>query len=102
MSRREVILIVSRAIAIFQLLSVLLELTYLPDRFYSLSHHSKVLLASSSEMNVYLWTGDRISIAMLLLRIIMYLIFAAVFWTCGPTIERFLCPVDPQNTGSVD
>ena len=99
MSKRDAILLVSRGLAVIQLISALLEATYLPGRVYSLSHHSRVLqTVGSSEATVYFWTDDRISIAMLFLRIIVLLIFAAVLWNCRPWVEQLLCPATPDHS----
>lgn len=98
MSRKEVVLVVSRAVAVIQIVTVLLEMTYIPGRLYSLSHHSKAMIESgSSETSVYLWTDDRISLAMYMLRIIILMIVAALFWTCGPKVEQLLCPIDRDH-----
>jgi hypothetical protein len=86
-----------RALAVIQLISAALESTYLPGRFYSLSHHSRLLQAAgASETSVYFWTDDHISIAMFLLRIIVLLLFAAILWNCRPWVEQLLCPSNPD------
>jgi hypothetical protein len=99
MSRREAILLVSRALAVMQLIGVLFEVTYLPERFLSLQHHAtgpSVLSVSSYDV---FWAGYyRVAIGALLLRILIGLLLAVVFWNCGPWIERLLL-TDREKAG---
>ncbi|MGD0106292.1 MAG: hypothetical protein ABSC06_19960 [Rhodopila sp.] len=93
MSRKEAVLLVSRALAMIQLICALMEVTYLPIRFMSLFHHTtRISLLGSSGYDDF-WSGYyRTDIAFLLSRIIIYLVFAFVFWNCGPWIEHILLP----------
>jgi hypothetical protein len=93
MSRKEAVLLVSRALAVIQLISALYELSYIPIRYISLLHHTnRINLLGSSGYDDF-WSGYyRVDIAFLLARIIIYMIFAFLFWNCGPWIERILLP----------
>ena len=94
MSRKEAVLLVSRALAVLQLIYALMELTNLPIRLMSLHHHttSRVSVLAPSGYDDF-WSGYyRVDIAFLVARIMIYLVFAFVFWNCGPWIERLLLP----------
>ncbi len=94
MSRKEAVLLVSRALAILQLIFALMELTYLPVRFMSLHHHttSRVSVLAPSGYDDFWNSYYCIDIAFLLTRVIIYLVLAFIFWKCGPWIERVLLP----------
>ena|SRR5271157_1709523 len=93
MSRKEAILLVSRALAMIQLICAFMELTYIPVRFISLLHHTNRISVLGSSGYDDFWSGyHRVDIAFLLARIIIYSVFAFLFWNCGPWIERVLLP----------
>lgn len=85
MSRREIVLLVSRALALLFISSAFSEGTFLPERIFSLSHYSKqssVLEGLNFTSRYYL-----ILIAFLVLRILAYLVVAMLLWKCGPRVE---------------
>ena len=92
MSRREIVLLVSRAIAILQLIAALLDaFLYLPQQAFYLSQQLRLQSAfpqAHTHMPPYLWIGVIVTLA----RIAALLIIAAIFWNCGTTIERLLLP----------
>ena len=92
MSRREIVLLVSRAIAILQLIAALLDgFLYLPQQAFYLSqqlHMRTMFPGAQNHMPPTIW----ISVIVTLIRIAVLLIIAAIFWNCGPTIERMLLP----------
>jgi hypothetical protein len=90
MSRKEAVLLVSRALAIFQFVYALLEITYLPERLISLFGHASA--AGSSGTDDYFRSYDSVGVAFLLVRIVIQLVLTVVFWNCGPWIERVLLP----------
>jgi hypothetical protein len=90
------VLLVSRALAIFQFVYALLEITYLPERLISLFGHASA--AGSSGTDDYLRTYDRVGVVFLLVRIAIQLALTVIFWNCGPWIERVLQP----GTGNED
>jgi hypothetical protein len=93
MSRKEVVLLVSRAFAACQLATALLELSYLPERLFSMYHHAKLgSLLSDSAADNYFRTYDQIGVLSLIARIVGLLILTVVFWQCGPWVERIVLP----------
>ena len=67
MSRKEVIVLVSRAFAAIQLATALLEISYLPERLFSMHHHaSLVSVLSVSAADSYWRTYDQIDILSLI------------------------------------
>ena len=95
MSRREVVLLVSRALAVVQIMSALEEISYLPDRLILLWHQigPARFLNLSSYFSIY----EVESTLALILRISLLLLAAYVFWNCGPKIERFLLPTSADQ-----
>jgi len=90
MSRKELVLLVSRAFALLLISWGLVEATYMPERLFALSHHlnrSSVLLAHDYWSSYYL-----IITVFLALRMLALLVVAAQFWRCGPRVERLLSP----------
>jgi hypothetical protein len=87
MSKREIVVLVSRALAVIQIMSALLEMSYLPERVIIFAHRitlSRFLgLSSIYEIEATL---------ALILRITVLLLAAYLLWKCGPKIERFLLP----------
>ena len=93
MSRKEAVLLVSRALAMIQLISAFLEITTLPDRLVSLNHYTSRINASRAiPSDYYFKSYDQVGIAFMFARIAGLLIFAFIFWNCGPWIERVLLP----------
>ena len=93
MSRKEVVLLVSRAFAAIQLVTALLETTYLPERLFSMHHHAKLLsVLSDSAADNYYRTYDQTGVFSLIARIAGLLILTVAFWKCGPWVERAVLP----------
>ena len=89
MAKDEVVLLVSRAIAVIQCITALLEISYLPERFMSL-HHS---MRSSSWIGPdYLTSIHSLEFSMLCFRITGLLVLTWVFWQCGPWMKKLLMP----------
>ena len=95
MSRREIVLLASRAIAILTTIIVL------NDLFAELAFWGRLLtrqmIFHGTDAAVHTaeiqWTGVILSVA----RILALLFIARLFWTCGPMIERFLLPGGAQE-----
>jgi hypothetical protein len=93
MSRKEVVLLVSRAFAACQLATAFLELSYLPERLFSMYHHAKLgSVLSDSAADDYFRTLDQIGVRALIARIAALLILTVIFWNCGPWVERLVLP----------
>jgi len=89
MSKREAILIVSRAVALYLFVWALDDLTYLPGRFLLIRH----------------WAGeawhsyDMINLEFTIFRAVALLGAALLFYECGPRVEAFLLP-EERSTDS--
>ncbi len=93
MSRKEAVLLVSRALAMIQLISALMEITTLPGRLLSLNHYAGRIAASTGVPSDYYFRSlDQVGIAFMWARIAGLLLFAFLFWNCGSWIERILLP----------
>ena len=93
MSRKEAVLLVSRALAFIQLISAFLEITTLPDRLVSLQHYTSRISASTAlPSDFYFRNYDQVGIAFMFARVAGLLLFAFIFWNCGPWVERVLLP----------
>jgi hypothetical protein len=88
MSRKEAVLLVSRAFAAMQLATALLEMGYLPERFWSMHHHTAVSVLSVSAADSYWNAYYRINILFLIARILGLLTLTVLFWRCGSWVER--------------
>ena len=86
MPKREVVLIVSRGFALFLITWALIELTYLPERLFSLYHHfgtQSVLTGTRDYWESYY----SLATVLLIGRLIGLLIGAWIFWKCGPKVQ---------------
>lgn len=93
MTRKETVLLVSRALSLLWGACGLTEVTYLPERLHSFVHYTRgggFLGYSASDS--YLGDSYRLSVAFLFVRIAIYLTLAVVFWKCGPRVEGTLLP----------
>lgn len=93
MSRKEAVLLVSRALAMIQLVTVFIEITYLPGRLWYLYEYARLtgtwFVFGSNSLNT---SREQLETAFLFARIAGLLFFAFLFWNCGPWIERVLLP----------
>lgn len=90
MSRKEIVLLVSRAIAILTIIVALNDL--LADLAFwgrlltrQMIFHGTNAAVHTAEIQ---WTGVILSIA----RILALLLISCLFWKCGPKIEGLLLP----------
>ena len=98
MSRKEIVLLVSRAFALLLISWALVEITYLPERLFALSHHlsqSSVLVAHDYWSSYYL-----IITVFLVLRMLALFLAAALFWRCGPWVEALFSPQQENQEAS--
>jgi hypothetical protein len=98
MSRKEVVLVVSRAFALLLISSAFVEVTYLPERLFALSHHlsqTSVFVAHDYWSSYY-----SITTVFLVLRILALLLAAALFWRCGPRVEGLFSPQQESQGAS--
>lgn len=100
MSRKELVLLVSRAFALFLITWAFAELTYLPDRLIELVHHinGRSVLAPPDYWSSYY----SILAGSTLLRIIAFFFAATLFWKCGPRIEALFSRQDDDQAESLE
>jgi len=92
-SRRDAILLISRALAVVEFVNALVEITYLPVRIMSFLHHERqvsVLVVSATD--AFYRSYYAVDIAFLFARCIGLLLLAWVLWHCGPWVEQVLLP----------
>jgi hypothetical protein len=98
-SNDRVLILVSRAIAVIQGITALLEISYLPERLMWFYHsRPRNTLEGPQFLDVYHSTG----IGMLCFRIAALLALTYVFWQCGPRVRAFLLTgerneISPEN-----
>jgi len=100
MSKKELVLLVSRAFALLLVTWALVEVTYLPDRVLALSHHLRQssVLATSRDY----WSSYYLILTVFSVVRMLALFFAAVlFWRCGPRVEALFSPQpgNPEASG---
>lgn len=90
MSRREIVLLVSRAVAVLVAIPALFTLLLgIPQQVWILS---QTIRMEGSLLTPQ--THALVGIAISVVRIVVESLIALLFWRCGPTIERLLAPVD--------
>ena len=92
---RESFRVVSRALAVIQAITAILDISYLPERLVALSRHIHEvdLLPLGSRLISYdasLVSEDRIYLAFLTFRIGLLCLATLLFWRCGPLVEKLL------------
>jgi len=102
LSKRELVILVSRALAAIQVVTALMEMTYLPDHLLALSRHIKEFqdLPIGNHLRAYdlsVITGDRVALAFLVLRIGILCLATLAFWICSPRIEKILLPPESDS-----
>jgi hypothetical protein len=86
LSKKELVVLVSRAFALLLITWALVEATYIPERVFALSHHMK----QSSVLATSLDYGSRYYLLLIVSNVVrmLALFFAAtIFWRCGPQVE---------------
>jgi hypothetical protein len=90
MTRREIVLLASRVVAVIQVITAILDATQLPQTLTELFHDLALRAASPSAAY---WSRYETEVVLsIVLRIFITLFAAWLFWQCGPKIERFLLP----------
>jgi hypothetical protein len=86
MSKKELVVLVSRAFSLLLITWALVEVTYIPERVFALSHHMR----QGSVLATSLDYGSRYYLLLIVFNVVrmLALFFAAVmFWRCGPQVE---------------
>lgn len=89
MTKREGILLASRALAFYLLCWALSDITYLPQYLLSYRHHSSVLIATD-----YWSTYHALAFWFHIVRIVALLAAASWLYRCGERVQRFFLPVE--------
>jgi hypothetical protein len=84
MSKKELVLVASRAFALLLISWGTVEVTYLPQRLLTLSHH----LSQRSVFHIYdYWSTYYLIITVFnAVRMLGMFLAAALFWRCGPRV----------------
>ena len=92
MAKKDALLLLSRALALYLLCWAFSEVTYVPSLLFSLTHHmgEQSVLATAD----YLTDHDVLSLALLVFRIVTLFCVAAWFYTCGPSAQGYFWPDD--------
>jgi hypothetical protein len=93
MTKKDGILLVSRAMTLYLVLWVLSDLTYVPERLFSFFHYAKLPNASANEH--YLRGYYFIILVSLVARIVALSILARWIHKCGPSVESLFLPAKP-------
>jgi hypothetical protein len=95
MTRKDLVLLVSRAFALLLITWALVEVTYLPERLFALSHH----MSQSSVMASHdYWSSYYLIIAVFnVARMLALFLVAALFWRCGLRVEALFSRPDNQG-----
>jgi hypothetical protein len=90
MSRKELVFLVSRAFALFLYTWAFAEISYLPERLLSLTHH----IGEASVLSRYdYWSSYYlVAVSFLVVRILAFLWAAGSFWRCGPGVQALFAP----------
>jgi hypothetical protein len=102
-SRREIVLLVSRAIALLQIIAAVIDgITSLPTQIFLFYRQTTMFGAIPAIRGMPRPLYDALPIFGMglltaLLRIGLLLFAAALFWNCGPAIERMLSPTSEHS-----
>jgi hypothetical protein len=91
MSRKDAVVLASRTLAVLFIVSALIEVTYLPERFHAFLHYVNQEPASSAAIQ-YWRHYYLISLGFLIIRIIGFSLMALWLRKCGPEVEELLLP----------
>ena len=99
MSRKDALLLASRALAVLLTLWALAEVSYLPEFAHSFLHYLRYERTASTNMGYvdYMRHYYLIRLAFLVTRIIGYSFMARWLYKGGPDIEDLLLPAAPDD-----
>lgn len=95
MTRRDAVILASRALALYLFAWGLNDLSYVPQTVVSLRHHYSVLSS-----NDYWFSYYGLELLVRIGRLAALFVTAAWLYACGPRVQRFFLPVD--ETASTD
>ena len=88
MDRKAALLLVSRALALIQGISALIEVSYIPERLFAYLHYAIPV----GQPGAYLPRLYQIETGFLFCRILIYLTLAVALWNCAPWVQNALMP----------
>jgi hypothetical protein len=104
MSSRQAVVLASRVLCVYLIFWVVSNLIDLPADIFALHKHWSDL-ASGPDISYerYLFRYDSLRVEALILKSALELLFAGVFYRCGPRISQFLIVgVVKHNSADVD
>jgi ABC-type microcin C transport system permease subunit YejB len=98
MSRKELVFIVSRVFALLLSSWAMVEVSYLPERLFALTHH----INQGSVLARYdYWSSYYLVVTSFLVARVLALLFAAgSFWRCGPRVQALFSPEQDKREAS--
>jgi hypothetical protein len=90
MTRKDIVMVVSRGIALYFFAWSVDNATYLPDRFHVLSHHLKQQSVFATDHYWRNW--DITSIIFTFIRVFALFALAVWLYRCGPLVQKFFFP----------
>jgi len=95
MTKKELVLLASRAFALLLIVWAAVDVTYLPERLFALVHYlgRRSVLLQHDYLNSYYLLVTALSA----FRIMVLSVAASVFWKCGPWIEAFFTNQQDQH-----
>lgn len=96
MSRKELVFVVSRTFALILISWAIVDISYLPERLFALTHHvnqGSVLVRYDYWSSYYL-----VVTGFLVARVLALLLVAGSFWRCGPRVQALFSP-EEDNRG---
>lgn len=100
MSKRDVVLLASRTLAVLLTVWALTDVSYLPGSVYTFLHYSNVELTSPTATQYYRH-ANLISLSFLVTRIIGFSLMARWLYRGGPDIEELLLPGSSEENVAV-
>ena len=91
MSKKDAVLLASRALALIFTVSALIEVSALPGRLYEFLYYAKQVHGSSPSYP-YWQHYELIALGFLITRIVGYSLMAMWLRKCGLEVEEFLLP----------
>jgi hypothetical protein len=94
MTKRDAVVLVSRALMLYLIVWVLTEITYLPEKLFALAHYIRYASAAPANNTYYhYYRGvDLINLVFLVIRIVGVSCLARWLFKAGPGVEELLIP----------
>ncbi len=99
MSRRDALVLVSRAVAVLWSVSASVEVSYLPSYIDSFRHYAEGATNYSAQ---YWHHHYLLALGFLIARIVGYSLMSLWLFRCGPDIEELLLPASMREDENQD